>query len=57
MLFNSFQFAVFFLVVLGVHRALPERARNGWLLTASAVFYTLWIPAYSLLLLAAVLVN
>jgi len=57
MLFNTFQFAVFFVLVLAGYRLLPARARNGWLLAASLVFYTLWVPAYLLLLLADIFVN
>jgi D-alanyl-lipoteichoic acid acyltransferase DltB (MBOAT superfamily) len=57
MLFNTLQFAVFFAVVLAGYRALPTRARNGWLLAASLVFYSLWIPVYLLLLLADAGVN
>ncbi len=57
MLFATFQFAVFFLLVLVVYRLLPARRRNGWLLGASLLFYFLWIPAYLLLLLADLVVN
>jgi D-alanyl-lipoteichoic acid acyltransferase DltB (MBOAT superfamily) len=57
MLFNTLPFAVFFCVVLLAHRLVPREARNGVLLVASLVFYTLWLPAYLLLLLGDVLVN
>jgi alginate O-acetyltransferase complex protein AlgI len=49
--FNSIQFGVFFLVVFTVYRALPRGGRNGLLLVASLVFYSLWLPSYLLLLL------
>ena len=55
--FNSLQFALFFALVWGLHRALPPRARNGFLLAASLVFYGLWMPTYLLLLLADIAVN
>lgn len=55
--FNSIQFALFFAVVWLLHRSLPAGARNGFLLTASLVFYGLWVPAYLLLLLGDILVN
>ena len=55
--FNSIQFALFFAVVWLLHRSLPAAARNGFLLTASLVFYGLWVPAYLLLLLGDILVN
>lgn len=43
MLFNSLTFVIFLTVVYGVWRALPGfRARNGWLLLASYVFYGAW---------------
>lgn len=57
MLFNSFQFAVFFALVLVLHRTLPAKQRNGLLLAASLIFYGLWVPAYLVLLLAEIGVN
>ncbi len=42
MLFNSFEFAVFFLIVLGLYRVLPHRGQNIMLLVASYVFYASW---------------
>ena len=42
MLFNSFEFAVFFLIVLGLYRVLPHRGQNILLLAASYVFYASW---------------
>lgn len=57
MLFNTAQFAFFFLVVAGLHAILPKAWRNAWLLAASIVFYALWIPVYLLLFLAVMAVN
>ena len=60
MLFTTFQFALFFLVVLLGARLVARAgaAREAsWLLGASAVFYALWIPAYLPLLLADIAVN
>ncbi len=57
MLFNSPQFALFLLAVLTLYRLLPRRARNPFLLGASLVFYSLWLPAYMLLLLLDIGVN
>ncbi len=57
MLFNTAQFAIFFLIVLVGHRSLSGRAKNAWLLAASLLFYVLWYPAYLLLLLFDVVVN
>ncbi len=42
MLFNSFDFLWFFLIVLGVYWTLPDRPRKLWLLGASCVFYACW---------------
>ncbi len=57
MLFNSLQFAVFFLCVLALHRAAPPARRNGLLLGASLFFYFCWIPAYLVLLIAEASIN
>ncbi len=57
MLFNSFQFAVFFAVVLLLHRSLPASRRNGLLLGASLFFYAMWVPAYLVLLLGEIGIN
>jgi D-alanyl-lipoteichoic acid acyltransferase DltB (MBOAT superfamily) len=46
MLFNSFQFLIFFPVVVTVFFALPDRWRNIFLLIASYYFYMCWRPAY-----------
>ncbi len=42
MLFNSLEFALFFIVVFLLYCALPHRAQNRWLLVASYVFYGAW---------------
>lgn len=42
MLFNSFDFLVFFVVVFAVQLALPHRSRNLFLLAASYFFYGCW---------------
>ena len=57
MLFNTAQFAIFFVALLWVYRLLPRGGRNGWLLGASLLFYTLWIPSYLMLLLIDIGVN
>ncbi len=57
MLFNTFQFALFFCLVLLLHRRLPAAWRNPLLLGASLVFYTLWVPAYLILFLVDIGVN
>ena len=42
MLFNSLEFALFFVIVLAVYWALPHRGQNRWLLVASYIFYGAW---------------
>jgi alginate O-acetyltransferase complex protein AlgI len=56
MLFNSFQFALFFFALWLLHRSLPPRHRNGLLLGASLLFYAMWVPIYLVLLLAEIVV-
>lgn len=42
MLFNSFQFFLFFFLVFGLYLALPHRGQNRMLLAASYWFYGAW---------------
>ncbi|MEQ1505874.1 MAG: MBOAT family O-acyltransferase [Myxococcota bacterium] len=51
MLFNSFEFLLFFPIVVGLFFALPHRHRWLLLLIASYVFYCAWSLPYGLLLL------
>lgn len=51
MLFNSFQFLIFFAVVTGSFYWLPHRYRWLLLLVASYYFYMNWAPVYALLIL------
>jgi D-alanyl-lipoteichoic acid acyltransferase DltB (MBOAT superfamily) len=57
MLFNTLQYALFLGLVLTALKLVPTRARAGVLLTASVIFYALWLPAYLLLLAADLAVN
>ncbi len=57
MLFNTPRFAAFFVLVYVLFRLVPPGRRLGVLLGASFVFYTLWYPAYFVLLLASLLLN
>ena len=50
MLFNSFQFVVFFFLVYGAYRVLPFRWQNPMLLVASYYFYGVWDWRFLLLL-------
>ena len=51
MLFNSFQFIVFFPLVVVLYYALPSKIKNFWLLLCSYFFYMCWNPKYGVLLL------
>src|SRR5262245_38480827 len=42
MVFNSFHFVVFFVLVYGLYRLLPHRRQNCLLLAASYYFYGAW---------------
>ena len=53
MLFNSFQFLVFFPAVLLVYFLVPAKWRYLWLLAASYYFYMCWNASYALLMLTS----
>lgn len=57
MLFNSFTFLVFFIIVTAVYYILPYKTRWLLLLAASCVFYMAWNPYLVLLILFTILVN
>ncbi len=53
MQFNSFEFLIFFPIVLLVYFIIPKKIRYIWLLISSYYFYMGWNAAYALLLLAS----
>src|SRR3989339_112662 len=57
MLFNSFNFLIFFPVVTLVYFLLPHRFRWMMLLLASCIFYMAFIPAYILILFVTIVVD
>jgi alginate O-acetyltransferase complex protein AlgI len=57
MLFNSFEFLLYFLVVVPLYFAIPLRARWAWLLGASCVFYMAFIPVYIFILAFTIVVD
>lgn len=57
MLFNSFQFLVFFPTVTVLYFLLPHRYRWFLLLTASCIFYMTFIPIYILILFLTIIVD
>jgi len=57
MIFTSFDFLVFFVIVLAVQPVLPHRPRNLLLLAASYFFYGCWDWRFLPLIVLATLVN
>ncbi len=57
MLFNSFQFLVFFPLVTLVYFVIPKRVRYVWLLAASYFFYMCWNVKYCVLIAASTLIT
>ncbi len=57
MLFNSFEFLVFFIVVTTVFFALPHKLRWLHLLLASFVFYMAFLPIYVFILLITIVID
>jgi alginate O-acetyltransferase complex protein AlgI len=57
MLFNSFQFCLFFPLVTLLYFLLPHRARWFMLLAASCVFYMAFIPVYIFILVITILID
>ncbi len=57
MLFNSFEFLVFFPAVVLCYFLIPEKFRYLWLLVCSYYFYMCWNAGYVLLLLFSTLVT
>lgn len=55
MLFNSYQFLLYFPVVCILYFVLPRKLKNPWLLLCSYFFYGLWNPAYLGLILCSTL--
>ncbi len=57
MLFNSFEFLLFFPVVTVLYFLLPHRGRWLMLLLASCVFYMFFIPYYVVILFVTILID
>lgn len=57
MQFNSFEFLIFFPIVLMVYFIIPRKVRYIWLLLSSYYFYMCWNATYALLLLASTLIT
>ncbi len=50
MLFNSFQFLIFFPIVVVLFYIIPKKMRYIWLLISSYYFYMSWNPKYAVLI-------
>lgn len=57
MIFNSFDFVIFFITVVFLHYTLPHKLRWIMLLIASCIFYMCWRPELIVLLLFSTFVN
>nr|WP_294897469.1 MBOAT family O-acyltransferase [uncultured Pedobacter sp.] len=57
MLFNSFQFLIFFIVVTGLYFAIPYNKRWFLLLVASCYFYMAFVPIYILILAFTIIID
>src|SRR5687768_2295163 len=57
MLFNSFDFFIFFPVVTLLFFLLPHKFRWSLLLTASCIFYMYFIPVYILILFFTIIID
>ncbi|NLV72827.1 MAG: MBOAT family protein [Actinobacteria bacterium] len=57
MLFNSYEFLIFFPVVTVLYFLLPHKYRWAMLLVASCVFYMAFIPIYILVLFATIVID
>jgi D-alanyl-lipoteichoic acid acyltransferase DltB (MBOAT superfamily) len=57
MLFNSFDFVFFFLIVTTLYYLLPFKSRWALLLLASCLFYMAFIPIYIFILIITILID
>ena len=57
MLFNSFEFLLFFPIVTILFFVMPHRFRWSLLLTASCFFYMFFIPVYILILFGTIIID
>ena len=57
MLFNSFEFVIYFPIVFFAYLVLPKRIKPVWLLLASYYFYMCWNAKYIVLILFTTLIT
>lgn len=57
MVFNSFEFMIFFPIVVMVYLVIPRKIRYIWLLISSYYFYMSWNPKYAILIAASTMIT
>ena len=57
MLFNSWEFLLFFPIVVLVYFVIPRKIKHVWLLVTSCFFYMCWNPSYIILIMTSVVVT
>ena len=57
MLFNSFEFLIFFPIVVLIYYCIPQKIRYIWLLVSSYFFYMCWNKTYAILLAVSTVVS
>ena len=57
MLFNSYQFLLFFVIVTSLYFVLPHKIRWLLLLVSSCIFYMAFIPSYVLILFLTIFID
>lgn len=57
MLFNSYNFLIFFPIVVLIYFLIPHKIRYIWLLIASYYFYMCWNAKYALILLFSTVIT
>lgn len=57
MLFNSFNFIIFFVVVVGAYFVMPQRLKKPFLLLASCYFYMCWNAKYIILIFTSIVIT
>ena len=57
MVFNSYEFLIFFPIVVSIYFICPKKIRYIWLLVASYYFYMSWNPKYAMLIGASTIIT
>lgn len=57
MVFNSFEFLIFFPIVTIIYYIIPKKLKTSWLLIASYYFYMSWHATYAILILLSTIVT